>query len=128
MRDRLIELLSGKSLDTLADVEYVADFLLENGVTVPICDVGRKVYAIYDVSKYDFNGKQKKCDCMVTSLGSRHRPPRSTYGYLRGDRTWKVREIDYKKSYKNLIGKTVFLTRAEAEQAIRTPQNDEVRE
>ena len=69
MRDRLIELLSGKSLDTLADVEYVADFLLENGVTVPICDVGRKVYAIYDVSKYDFNGKQKKCDCMVTSLG-----------------------------------------------------------
>ena len=33
-RDRLIELLSGKSIDTYADVEYVADYLIENGVTV----------------------------------------------------------------------------------------------
>ena len=34
MRDRLIELLSGKSIDTQPDVEYVADYLLENGVVL----------------------------------------------------------------------------------------------
>ena len=33
-RDRLIELLSGKSIDTEADVEYVADYLLANSVIV----------------------------------------------------------------------------------------------
>ena len=33
-RDRLIELLNGKSIDTVADAEYVADHLIANGVTV----------------------------------------------------------------------------------------------
>lgn len=35
MRDRLVELLRGKSIDTPIDVEYVADHLIENGVVVP---------------------------------------------------------------------------------------------
>ena len=43
MRNRLIELLSGKSLDTVADVECVVDHLLANGVIVPPCKVGDKV-------------------------------------------------------------------------------------
>lgn len=29
-REKLITLLTGKSLDTIADIEYVADFLLQN--------------------------------------------------------------------------------------------------
>ena len=33
MRDRLIELLNGKSIDTIIDVEYVTDHLIANGVT-----------------------------------------------------------------------------------------------
>lgn len=33
-RQKLIRLLQGKSLDTKDDVEYVADFLLENGVQI----------------------------------------------------------------------------------------------
>ena len=33
-RDKLIELLDGKSIDTSADVEYVADYLMANGVIV----------------------------------------------------------------------------------------------
>ena len=33
-RQKLIGLLQGKSLDTEDDVEYVADFLLENGVQI----------------------------------------------------------------------------------------------
>ena len=33
-RQKLIRLLQGKSLDTKDDVEYVADFMLENGVQI----------------------------------------------------------------------------------------------
>ena len=47
MRDKLIELLDGKSIDTTADVEYVVDHLLANGVIVPPCKVGDTVYCIY---------------------------------------------------------------------------------
>ena len=118
MKERLIELLSGKSLDTTADVEYVAEFLLENGIVVPLCDIGTKVYGIYDVSKYDYNGKQKQRDCMVTSFGSKYRPARTTYGLLHNITSLEIREIEYKKSYNNLIGKTIFLTRQEAENKI----------
>ena len=44
MKEKLIKLLTGKSIDTVADVEYVADFLLENGVIVPPCNIGDKAY------------------------------------------------------------------------------------
>lgn len=46
MRERLIELLDGKSIDTQVDVEYVADYLLANGVVVLPCKVGDTVYYI----------------------------------------------------------------------------------
>ena len=46
MRERLIELLNGKSIDTTPDVEYVADYLLDNGVIVPPCKVGDTVYNV----------------------------------------------------------------------------------
>lgn len=44
-RERLIVLLTGKSLDTDADIQYVADFLLDKDIFVapfPICDRLRK--------------------------------------------------------------------------------------
>ena len=34
VREKLIDLLSGYSIDTQPDVEYVADHLINNGVTV----------------------------------------------------------------------------------------------
>ena len=45
-KEKLIELLSGKSIDTPADVEYVADYLIANGVIVPPCKVGDTVYVL----------------------------------------------------------------------------------
>ena len=47
MGNRLIELLSGKSLDTVADVECVVDYLLANGCILPPCKCGDIVYAKY---------------------------------------------------------------------------------
>lgn len=41
----LIELLSGKSLDTSEDVEHVAEYLLRSGVRVPPVVVGTTVSA-----------------------------------------------------------------------------------
>ena len=34
VREKLIDLLTGHSIDTQQDVEYVADYLIRNGVTV----------------------------------------------------------------------------------------------
>lgn len=34
VREKLIDLLTGHSIDTQQDVEYVADYLIANGVTV----------------------------------------------------------------------------------------------
>lgn len=34
MKEKLIKLLTGMSLDTPADVEYVAEWLIENNVTI----------------------------------------------------------------------------------------------
>ena len=45
MRERLIELLRQEQS---RDSEVIADYLLSNGVIVPPCKVGDKVYVIYD--------------------------------------------------------------------------------
>ena len=37
VREKLIDLLTGYSIDTQPDVEYVADHLISNGVTVQEC-------------------------------------------------------------------------------------------
>lgn len=34
VREKLIDLLTGHSIDTQQDVEYVADYLISNGVTI----------------------------------------------------------------------------------------------
>lgn len=41
MKEKLIKLLTGMSLDTPADVEYVAEWLIENNVTIchVFCDL-----------------------------------------------------------------------------------------
>ena len=49
MRDRLIELLNvavGDSNLTDGEIKIVADYLLENGVIVPPCKIGDKVYFV----------------------------------------------------------------------------------
>lgn len=51
MKDRLIQMLDGKSIDTQADVEYVADCLLENGVIVPPCKIGQTCYKVWNRMK-----------------------------------------------------------------------------
>ena len=88
MRDRLIELLrkSGASFER-ALPEEIADYLLANGVIVPPCKVGDKVYWIFEPPFDDVTEKE-----------------------IVEDEFWWAMFEDF--------GKTVFLTREEAEKAL----------
>jgi hypothetical protein len=108
MRDRLLKLCKKshsewleKTYDHETDKnlgEYVADYLLENGVIVPPCKVGDKVYEIeYEIGSYEMweahpLETEVKAICLLT-------------------------ENDYHPL--DRIGKDVFLTKNEAEQALK---------
>lgn len=107
MRDRLIELLSGKSIDTKADVECVVDYLLADGWIRLPCKVGDTLYVISQM-------KDKRIlpfinEYEVTSISIKKK---SIVIY---------HEMDgYIKIFKqNDFGKTIFLTREEAERALK---------
>ena len=98
----LIELLSGKSLDTSEDVEHVAEYLLRSGVIVSPVQVGATVYytdsyrhLIKPLEIFGFDCTKRICKY-----------------YCSGG--------DYTPAWFNPaeIGKTVFLTREEAEKAL----------
>ncbi len=118
MKDRLIELIE-KANDTVlgffidGDISILADHLLAEGVIVPPCKVGDTVYRIWSVGKH---GKSI-ANFVVTNVSQC------------ALNTWIVR---YQKPSKTLtsyptiyqcnfddFGKTVFLTREEAEDALR---------
>lgn len=106
MRDRLVELILNAERDfansgkPVLDIEkYVADHLLANGVIVPTCKLGDTIYRIGD------NGKIYG-DWEITFIQAY--PEEIVY-------------FDDSDNYfvESDIGKTVFLTREEAEKALR---------
>ena len=107
-RERLIELLDDYMGNTFHTNDGLADHLLENGVIVPPCKVGGIVYEIqpirgivqeYEITTIKYNGH---------------------YWWF----TWILK--DRKGIYGNVegfsshqIGKTVFLTKEEAEEKLK---------
>ncbi|MBE5943263.1 MAG: hypothetical protein E7264_12155 [Lachnospiraceae bacterium] len=119
MRDRLVELLkNARSLYAQEDsgktmYEEFADYLLANGVFVPPCKVGQTVYLIKD-------GFIERCE--VEGI---HYTRRSNYVRIRPYHqeylgNWSV----YYKPSISSFGKTVFLTKEEAEQALKGGEGD----
>lgn len=124
MRERLIELLNyipckaescaavdgGRcgDLDNLnrCQIEAIANYLLENGVVVLPCKVGQKVWMLMLWSKSPAEIIEGKVSMLQQ----------------KADGTWKIR-ITRRSSVEDItpdeIGKTVFLTREEAERALR---------
>ena len=98
MRERLIGLLSVTNL-SIEEACCCADYLLENGVIVPPCKVGDDIYRIGE------NGKIY-ADWQVM------------YIQVYAD---EVLYIDDSNNYfyETDIGKTVFLTKEEAEEALK---------
>ena len=94
MRDRLIELIQNRVRGCARRwAETIADYLLANGVIVPPCPIGTKIYI----------------------LVTKRAKPYPEYTFIK----------DSELTFSNLervierFGKTVFLTREEAEQALK---------
>lgn len=130
MRERLKELLLGKSTDTAEDAEYVADHLIKNGVILLPCKVGDTVYVITTkipcyacVSCTDFCHKE----CPYPDRGSWVVKTATVRSIEVGEICKICVEIEESKvSYSydyiywfNDIGKTIFLTKEEAEEALK---------
>ena len=114
MRDRLIDLIvdlipDDTRIDCLPDVEALADQLLANGVIVPPCKVGATLFFLYNSPYAD------KPDLTP-------RIYKTTDWYFEVDEAGIVintRDIhSFNKVYDYVLGKTVFLTREEAEKAL----------
>ena len=124
-RERLIELLKkapyGANAITLSDkhkdsiLGEIADYLLENGVIVPPCCIGDTVYEIRENGKNPISGKRfDRCITTVQMLDCAAIRKSTLY----------AKEKRYAKSDSVRLGKTVFLTREEAEKALEEREEE----
>ena len=125
MRDRLIELINDcRSMDGYGMdlVEKQADHLLANGVIVPPVSIGNTVYELI-VPRYGKSHHINKATVMGFRLGDfrdlcGHK--RKEYLCVLYDTSPYITHITLDK-----IGKTVFLTKEEAEQALKEREQNE---
>ena len=109
-RDRLIELLFKvtEEIDCPQPHE-VADYLLANGVIVPPCKVGDKIYMLVTrkTTSFEFpNGEMQRIENQHTFIKET---------YLTKSNFFKVLDA---------FGKTIFLTKEEAEEKLRELSNN----
>lgn len=146
MRDRLVELLDviiQPGQKTLGDI---ADHLIESGVIVPPCKVGDVIYKIQycrcgNPEAFEMKHCHKKetsktpkvfASVMFQQKGRRltpgsfrfepqkyeYKPPKYEYKPI-GTICYKVVQKPFKLEWINDFGKTVFLTKEEAEQKLK---------
>lgn len=132
MREKLIELLSGFSIDTAEAVEFVADYLIANGVIVLPCSYGKTVYAI---------GNKKIVECEIDEISfgvvglmylvsfdcdsDCEGCPFDSWRQDYSDEWSCDGEYNQAVVKGHDFGKTVFLTREEAEAALAKMDGDE---
>ena len=116
MRDRLIELLIDYDTRRMMrmSIEECADYLLENGVIVPPCKVGDKFYRVemycteggyWDEPRRAYSGT---CEDCCEECDGEKRIVEYTFCSVK-----QILELERD------FGKTVFLTREEAEKALK---------
>lgn len=115
MRDRIVEMLNETfdaqyTKSVLITAEHTADHLIENGVVVPPCKVGDTVY-VFKWKRKKTNGKRGYWVSVCTTTETLERAKK--YGEVFID-SKKMSKCDYTR-----IGKTVFLTKSEAEQKLK---------
>lgn len=108
MKERLVELVKKahneqKYLTSDKSINAIADYLLENGVIVPPCKVGGVVYSVCDC----INRPEK---LFITAL-HQYEKYISFSALSRSQRKYVFETTD--------IGKTVFLTKEEAEAKLK---------
>ena len=133
-RDRLIELMQNWGTENTDSFpfESVADYLLANGVIVPPCKVGDKVYILEEKCKFsgeenkpwdschqywDNVFKNKMWGCMGKDENG------NLICCKKKEMAWYVKEIEYSLLfYSNptkVFGENLFLTKVEAEAELR---------
>lgn len=121
MKERLIELLNGavdEVKQTCGGANTIADYLLENGVIVPPCKVGDKVYHIRETTCENIDGLYTICEFYRHSGDNLCALPK-------GKCPNKYRIAECCVSRDNLLivtekwGKTVFLTREQAQAKLK---------
>lgn len=136
MKQKLVKLLIGAGVTMFP--HNVAENLLANGVIVPPCKVGDTVYVITDCSKiimhydndYDTGTGAIECPfvdvCKFEECNDTNTQVFETYvSFLLCDEydDWTFHCEDINRSFNfEDFGKTVFLTREEAEQALNRGQ------
>lgn len=113
-RERLIELLSKKMSNEIA-IKIVADYLLENGVIVPLCKVGDTIYEIISPKgKEPYFITAVVCAVHIADSTRNHcNHKRTSYIVAECPNTKYVCKYVFSK-----FGKTVFTTREAAEKAL----------
>ena len=106
MRDKLIELMETFMQTGAKRMGDIADHLIANGVIVPPCKVGDKAFFIV-------NGKIYRAT--VRYLRWEHHKSRGVYTEMAAD----INPLSSVIASFDDIGKTVFLTREEAEAALK---------
>ena len=95
--------------------EIMADFLLSNGVIVPPCCIGDTVYEIRENGKNPISGRRfDRCITTVQMLDCAAIRKSTLY----------AKEKRYAKNDSVRLGKTVFLTREEAENALEEREDN----
>ena len=119
-RERLIELLNDKNrpwhyLLCAANIRSLAVHLLANGVIVPPCKVGDTVYTNIAMQGWYFRNKDKPYSGKVVFIGLND-SKKMGYGFINvlyNGRNGCVYQFNFSD-----IGKTVFLSKEEAEKAL----------
>jgi hypothetical protein len=133
MRDRLIELLQDNSyLDVLDDEHWLlaAEQLLAEGVIVPPCKVGDTLWKIEDVWHLDdratwkYHYEKEILEFMVRSISISCNSKGVCTKKIRICEVKNGKTINYQRNIEfDGIGKSVFLTREEAEKALERSEN-----
>ena len=128
MHDRMVELINrgmdkyNKNPPRQFFSSFLADYLLDNDVIVLPCKVGDTVYILETLPDSD---KCENCKYYYEGgMGDYPACEKTRYGYRATECIEIVEVIVTKKQlywwlYMNEFGKTVFLTREEAEQALK---------
>ena len=126
-RERLIDLMieaKRTEPETGSFTDYLADYLVEHGVIVLPCKVGDTVYIVYDDDYEDFVVTEICCgtlgafrvcaECNVHGKRDTFQCEEEYCGRSFCKTSFEFREF----------GKTVFLTREEAERALKERENN----
>ena len=118
MRDRLEQLMrqadisamDGGITDYNEAIKANVDYLLANGVIVPPCNVGHKVFYFFETCDEQGKEKTRISEGVVVSFSLQEEGLWAYVRYKSGLTYWHIVDKDF--------GKTVFLTREEAAKAL----------